>query len=199
MAKLFGFSIEDTEKTPPSVVSPVPPNNEDGVDHYLTSGFFGQYVDIEGVYKTEFDLIKRYREMALHPECDSAIEDVVNEAIVADTNDSPVEIELSNLNASDGIKKKIREEFKFILGLLDFNKKAHEIYRNWYIDGRLYYHKVIDMKNPHEGIQELRYIDAMKMRYIRQQKKKPNDQTRLANINKGSDNPMEYEFPEIEE
>ena len=199
MAKLFGFSIEDTEKTPPSVVSPVPPNNEDGVDHYLTSGFFGQYVDIEGVYKTEFDLIKRYREMALHPECDSAIEDVVNEAIVADTNDSPVEIELSNLNASDGIKKKIREEFKFILSLLDFDKKAHEIYRNWYIDGRLYYHKVIDMKNPHEGIQELRYIDAMKMRYIRQQKKKPNDQTRLANINKGSDNPMEYEFPEIEE
>jgi hypothetical protein len=199
MAKLFGFSIEDTEKTPPSVVSPVPPNNEDGVDHYLTSGFFGQYVDIEGVYKTEFDLIKRYREMALHPECDSAIEDVVNEAIVADTNDSPVEIELSNLNASDGIKKKIREEFKYILGLLDFDKKAHEIYRNWYIDGRLYYHKVIDMKNPHEGIQELRYIDAMKMRYIRQQKKKPNDQTRLANINKGSDNPMEYEFPEIEE
>ena len=199
MAKLFGFSIEDTEKTPPSVVSPVPPNNEDGVDHYLTSGFFGQYVDIEGVYKTEFDLIKRYREMALHPECDSAIEDVVNEAIVADTNDSPVEIELSNLNASDGIKKKIREEFKFILGLLDFDKKAHEIYRNWYIDGRLYYHKVIDMKNPHEGIQELRYIDAMKMRYIRQQKRKSNDQTRLANINKGSDNPMEYEFPEIEE
>ena len=199
MSKLFGFSIEDTEKTPPSVVSPVPPNNEDGVDHYLTSGFFGQYVDIEGVYKTEFDLIKRYREMALHPECDSAIEDVVNEAIVADTNDSPVEIELSNLNASDGIKKKIRNEFKYILGLLDFDKKAHEIYRNWYIDGRLYYHKVIDMKNPHEGIQELRYIDAMKMRYVRQQKKKDNNNLRLANINTGSNNPMEYEFPEIEE
>jgi hypothetical protein len=198
MAKLFGFSIEDTEKTPPNVVSPVPPNNEDGVDHYMTSGFFGQYVDIEGVYKTEFDLIKRYREMALHPECDSAIEDVVNEAIVADTHDTPVEIELSNLNASDGIKKKIREEFKYILGLLDFDKKAHEIYRNWYIDGRLYYHKVIDLKNPHEGIQELRYIDAMKMRYIRQQKKKPND-SRLGNINSGNNNPMEYEFPEIEE
>jgi len=199
MSKLFGFSIEDTEKTPPSVVSPVPPNNEDGVDHYLTSGFFGQYVDIEGVYKTEFDLIKRYREMALHPECDSAIEDVVNEAIVADTNDSPIEIELSNLNASDGIKKKIRDEFRYILNLLDFDKKAHEIYRNWYIDGRLYYHKVIDMKNPHKGIQELRYIDAMKMRYVRQQKKKDANNIRLAGINKGSDNPMEYEFPEIEE
>jgi hypothetical protein len=82
-------------------------NDEDGSDHYLSSGFFGSYVDIEGVYRTEFDLIKRYREMALHPECDSAIEDIVNEAIVSDTNDSPVEIDLDNLNASDGIKKKL--------------------------------------------------------------------------------------------
>ena len=196
-SKLFGFSIEDNEPQSKGVVSPVPQNNEDGVDHYLTSGFFGSYVDIEGVFRTEFDLIKRYREMALHPEADSAIEDIVNEAVVSDTNDTPVEIELSNLNASDGIKKKIRQEFKYILGLLDFDKKAHEIYRNWYIDGRLYYHKVIDLKNPQEGIQELRYIDAMKMRYVRQQKKKESDKLRLANIN--SDNPLEYEFPEIEE
>ena len=196
-SKLFGFSIEDNEPQSKGVVSPVPQNNEDGVDHYLTSGFFGSYVDIEGVFRTEFDLIKRYREMALHPEADSAIEDIVNEAVVSDTNDTPVEIELSNLNASDGIKKKIRQEFKYILGLLDFDKKAHEIYRNWYIDGRLYYHKVIDIKNPQEGIQELRYIDAMKMRYVRQQKKKESDKLRLANMN--SDNPLEYEFPEIEE
>ena len=195
MAKLFGFSIEDTEPLSPSTVSPVPPNKEDGFDHYLTSGFFGSYVDIEGIYRTEFDLIKRYREMALHPECDSAIEDVVNEAIVSDTNDSPVEIELSNLNASDGIKNKIREEFKNILDLLDFQTKAHEIYRNWYVDGRLYYHKVIDLKKPEEGIQELRYIDAMKMRYVRQAVKQ--DKNRLSNIN--TDNPMDYEFPEIEE
>jgi len=196
-SKLFGFSIEDNEPQSKSTVSPVPPNNEDGVDHYLTSGFFGSYVDIEGVFRTEFDLIKRYREMALHPEADSAIEDIVNEAVVSDTNDSPVEIELSNLNASDGIKRKIREEFKYILSLLDFDKKAHEIYRNWYVDGRLYYHKVIDLKNPQEGIQELRYIDAMKMRYVRQQKNKESDKLRLANMN--SDNPLEYEFPEIEE
>tara|TARA_Y100000033_G_scaffold4846_1_gene4012 strand:- start:328 stop:804 length:477 start_codon:yes stop_codon:yes gene_type:complete len=148
MAKLFGFSIEDTEPLSPSAVSPVPPNNEDGSDHYMSSGFFGSYVDIEGVFRTEFDLIKRYREMALHPETDSAIEDIVNEAIVSDSNDSPVEIELSNLNASDGIKTKIRKEFKYILDLLDFDKKAHEIYRNWYIDGRIYYHKIIDLKNP---------------------------------------------------
>jgi hypothetical protein len=197
MAKLFGFSIEDTEQLSPTAVSPVPPNNEDGNDHYLSSGFFGSYVDIEGVYRTEFDLIKRYREMALHPECDSAIEDIVNEAIVSDTNDSPVQIELSNLNASDGIKTKIRKEFKYILELLDFDRKSHEIYRNWYIDGRLYYHKVVDLKNPHEGIQELRYIDAMKMRYVRQQQVKNKDNFRLANVN--TDNPMDYEFPKIEE
>ena len=197
MARLFGFSIEDSEPLSPGVVSPVPQNNEDGTDHYLSSGFFGSYVDIEGVYRTEFDLIKRYREMSLHPECDSAIEDIVNEAIVSDTNDTPVEIELSNLNASDGIKKRIRQEFKYILSLLDFDKKSHEIYRNWYVDGRLFYHKVIDLKNPHEGIQELRYIDPMKMRYVRQQKKSDKDKYRLSNIN--SDNPMDFEFPEIEE
>jgi len=198
MAKLFGFSIEDNEPLSPTTVSPVPQNNEDGVDHYLSSGFFGSYVDIEGIYRTEFDLIKRYREMALHPECDSAIEDIVNEAIVSDTNDTPVEIELSNLNASDGIKKKIRQEFKYILDLLDFNKKSHEIYRNWYVDGRLYYHKVIDLKNPQEGIQELRYIDAMKMRFVRQTKKKEKDNYKLPTYRQ-SDNPMDYEFPEIEE
>ena len=197
MARLFGFSIEDTEPLSPNAVSPVPPNSDDGSDFYLSSGFFGSYVDIEGVYRTEYDLIKRYREMALHPECDSAIEDIVNEAIVSDSNDSPVQIELSNLNASDGIKKKIREEFKYILELLDFDRKCHEIYRNWYIDGRLHYHKVIDLKNPSEGIQELRYIDAMKIRYVRAQKKKDRDKFRLSNVN--TDNPMEYEFPEIDE
>jgi len=197
MAKLFGFSIENSEAASPTTISPVPPNKEDGVDHYLSSGFFGSYVDIEGVYRTEFDLIKRYREMALHPECDSAIEDIVNEAIVSDTNDSPVQIDLDNLNASDGIKKKIRQEFKYILELLDFDKKSHEIYRNWYIDGRLYYHKVIDLKNPEAGIQELRYIDAMKMRYVRQAKKKESDKYRISSRN--IDNPMDYEFPEIEE
>ena len=199
MARLFGFSIEDSERTPPGVVSPIPPNNNDGNEHYVSSGFFGSYVDIEGVYKTETDLIRRYRQMSLYPECDSAIEDIVNEAIVADTNDSPVEIELSNLNASDGLKKRIREEFKYILELLDFDKKAHEIFRNWYIDGRLYYNKVIDQKNPHDGIQELRYIDSSKMRYIRQVKKRGKDSvlamTRQAQDSEGGG----YNFPEIEE
>ena len=194
MAKLFGFSIENNEKESPGVVSPVPPNNQDGSEHYVSSGFYGSYVDIEGVYKNENELIRRYRSMALYPECDSAIEDIVNEAIVSDTNDSPVSVELSNLKASDGIKKIIREEFKYILELLDFDAKAHEIFRNWYIDGRLYYNKVIDQKKPQEGIQELRYIDASKMRYIRQVKK---PKERGVAINR--DNPSTYDFPEIEE
>jgi hypothetical protein len=198
MSKLFGFSIEDSEPLSPTAVSPVPPNDEDGNDHYMSSGFFGSYVDLEGVYRTEFELIKRYREMALHPEVDSAVEDIVNEAIVSDMNDSPVELDLDHLNASDGIKKKIRNEFKFIKDLLDFDKKSHEIYRNWYIDGRIYYHKIIDLKKPQEGLQELRYIDAMKMRYIRKEKKKDADKYK-APVLRDTGNPMDYEFPELEE
>ena len=189
MAKLFGFSIGDKEKKSPSVISPVPQNNEDGVDNFIASSFYGSYVDIEGVYKTESDLIKRYREMALHPECDGAIEDVINEAIVSDLYDSPIEIELSNLNASDKLKKIIREEFRNIKDILDFDKKSHEILRNWYVDGRLFYMKVIDVKKPEDGIQDLRYIDPMKIKFVRQEKKKNkndftvrnNDDTKVIN------------------
>ena len=198
MARLFGFSIEDTEQKSPSIVSPVPPTNEDGVDNYIASGFYGQYVDIEGVYRNENDLIRRYREMAVHPECDGAIEDVVNEAIVSDLYDSPIEIELSNLNASDKLKQAIRKEFKYIKEILDFDRKSHEIFRNWYVDGRLYYLKVIDMKKPQEGIKELRYIDPLKMRYVRQEKKNNKNTTAYVNLkaNGGSDKLIS---PEIEE
>jgi hypothetical protein len=198
MAKLFGFSIEDNEKKSKSIVSPVPPNNEDGVDYYIQSGFYGQTVDIEGVYRTEYDLIRRYREMSLHPECDGAIEDVVNEAIVSDLYDSPVEIELSNLNASDKLKKIIRDEFKYIKEIMDFDKKSHEIFRNWYIDGRLFYLKVIDVKKPEDGIQELRYIDPMKMKHIRQEKKTNNNiGPNLSSLSNFNVNQVTY--PEIEE
>jgi hypothetical protein len=176
MAKLFGFKFEDNrEKQSTKIVSPIPRNDEDKSDFYISSGFYGQYVDIEGVYKSEADLIRRYREMSLHPECDSAIEDVVNEAIVSDLNDSPVEIDLSNLPASDKLKEIIREEFKYIKEIMDFDKKCHEIFRNWYVDGRIYYHKVIDFKKPSEGIKEVRYIDALKIKYIRKLKKDNKD------------------------
>jgi len=199
MAKLFGFSIDDSQNKAPSVVSPVPPSNEDGVDYYIQSGFYGQYVDIEGVFKTEYDLIRRYREMALHPEADGAIEDVVNEAIVSDLYDSPVEIELSNVNASDKVKDTIRREFKGIKEMLDFDKKSHEMFRNWYVDGRLYYLKVIDTKKPEEGIQEIRYIDPMKMKFVRQEKKDKNKAmggVDLQNVFKGNARDI---YPEIEE
>ena len=167
MAKLFGFSIEDENKKKKGIISPVAPNNEDGADYFLSSGFYGQYVDIEGVFKTEFDIVKRYRDMSLHPECDTAIEHVVNEAIVSDMNDSPVEIDLDNLNIGQPLKKVIRQEFKKVKDLLEFDKKSHEIFRNWYVDGRIFYHKVIDVQKPDEGIQELRYIDALKIKLMR--------------------------------
>ena len=176
MAKLFGFKFEDNrEKKSTKIVSPIPRNDEDKSDFYISSGFYGQYVDIEGVYKSEADLIRRYREMSLHPECDSAIEDVVNEAIVSDLNDSPVEIDLSNLPASDKLKDIIRDEFKYLKEIMDFDKKCHEIFRNWYVDGRIYYHKVIDFKKPSDGIKEVRYIDALKIKYIRKLKKDSKD------------------------
>ena len=173
MAKLFGFQIEKSgDKTSNSkVLSPVPKNDEDKSDYFVASGFYGQYVDIEGVYKNEADLVRRYREMSLHPECDSAIEDIVNEAIVSDLNDSPVQIDLTNLPASDKLKDIIRKEFRYLKEIMDFDKKAHEIFRNWYVDGRIFYHKVIDLKSPENGIQEVRYIDPLKIKYIRKIKK----------------------------
>ena len=203
MAQLFGFSIDDSYKKPSeTVVSPVPKTNEDGADYYLASGFYGQYLDVEGVFKTEYDLIRRYREMALHPECDSAIEDILCEAIVSDQNDSPIQIDLENLNVGPNIKDLIRGEFQYIKEMLDFDKKSHEIFRNWYVDGRIYYHKVIDLEKPEEGIKELRYIDALKIKYVREQKKKGGaNAIQYANNDRpGADsNPLNAEFPGLTE
>ena len=196
MPKLFGFSISDKEKKSSALLSPVPPSNEDGVDNYISSGFYGQYVDIEGVYKTEYDLMRRYREMAIHPEADAAIEDVVNEALVSDLYDSPIEIELSNVNASDKVKDKIREEFKGIKEMMDFDKKAHEIFRNWYIDGRLYYLKVIDVKKPQDGIQEIRYINPMKIKFVRKERKQKGNEM---NGPQGPSDAKQAMYPEIDE
>ena len=198
MARLFGFSIEENDDKSKGVVSPVPPTQEDGADFYVSTAFGSQTIDFEGVYKSEYELIRRYREMSLHPECDQAIENVINEAIVSDLDDSPVEIDLSNLNASDGIKDKIRKEFKHIKDLLDFDKKSHEIFRNWYIDGRIYYNKVIDIKRPQDGIQELRYIDALKMRYVRKEKNKNKDRADLFNT-RSVDDAQKVAFPELED
>ncbi len=174
MAELFGFSLDknnEKKKKQQGLLSPVAPNNDDGTVTISAGGYYGQYVDIEGISKNEFEMIRKYREVSLHPEVDSAIDEVVNEAIVADGDDSPVEIELSNLDISDSIKKRIREEFKEIKRLLQFDKKCYQLFRRWYIDGRLYYHKVIDINKPAEGIKELRYIDPLKIKKMREVKK----------------------------
>ena len=188
MAELFGFSLDkgnQKKKKQQGLISPVAPNNDDGTVTISAGGYYGQYVDMEGVSRNEFEQIRKYREVSLHPEVDSAIDEVVNEAIVADGDDSPVEIELSNLEQSESIKKRIREEFNEIKRLLQFDKKCYHIFRRWYIDGRLYYHKVIDVAKPTEGIKELRYIDPLKVKKMREVKKKPAqgsaDKTKILN------------------
>ena len=137
--------------------------------------------------------------MALHPEADGAIEDVVNEGIVSDLYDSPVEIELSNVQASDKLKDRIREEFTGIKEMMDFDKKCHEIFKNWYIDGRLYYLKVIDVKRPQDGIQEVRYIDPMKMKFIRREKKTSNKSMLPLDVGQNPGDLKKGMYPEIEE
>jgi hypothetical protein len=164
MSQLFGFKINKKEGLKGQ--SPVSPNQDDAVAT-VAGGYFGTYVDVEGISRNEYELIQRYRSMALHPECDSAIDEIVNEFVVSDADDSPVEIELSNLDIGQNIKTKIRQEFNNILRMLKFDKHAHQIIRNWYIDGRMHYHKVVDLDNPKKGILELRYIDALKIKKIR--------------------------------
>ena len=171
MSQLFGFIINKGQEDRGQ--SPIPPNQNDSVA-VAAGGHFGTYVDVDGSQgRNEYELIKRYRDMSLHPECDSAIDEIVNEFVVSDAHDSPVEIELSNLDVSAGVKKKIRDEFNHVKKLLNFDKRAHEIIRTWYIDGRTFYHKVIDLDKPKRGILELRYIDPLKLRKVRQKIKSP--------------------------
>ena len=171
---LFGFRIgrpEEEEKQQETIKSFAPPALEDGSMEIAPGGVYGTYVDLEGTAKTEGELVTRYREMSLQPECDSAIDDVVNEAIVSDEKEDPVEINLDDLEYSESLKNKIREEFEEILQLLDFNNNCYDLFRKWYIDGRLYHHIMIDDKNPRAGIQELRYIDPRRIRKVRESKR----------------------------
>jgi len=165
MSQLFGFQINRKEGQKGQ--SPVPPSADEPIA-VAAGGYYGTYVDTENQARNEFELIRRYRDMALHPEVDSAVDEVVNEFVVSDAHDTPVQIDLSNLEIGAGVKKKIRDEFEYLKRLLNFDHRAHEIIRNWYIDGRLFYHKVIDLDNPKKGITELRYIDPMKIKKIRQ-------------------------------
>ena len=168
MSQLFGFQINRKEGK--KGASPVPPSADEPVA-VAAGGYFGTYVDLDNNGRDEFELIRRYRDMALHPEVDSAVDEVVNEFVVNDNNDSCVDINLENLELGAGVKKKIREEFGYIKRLLNFDDRAHEIIRNWYVDGRIFYHKVIDLEAPKKGILELRYIDPLKIKKIRQKTK----------------------------
>ena len=169
MSQLFGYSL-DRKKGKGSEKGPsfVHKDSDDAAQPIVAGGYFGQYVDLGDAANkaSDVDLIGRYREMSLHPEADAAINDIVNEAIAGDLDDHPVDIELSNLKVSDSVKTRIREEFENILSLLDFDRKAYDIFRRWYIDGRLFYHKMINPDNPKAGITELRYIDPRKIKKV---------------------------------
>ena len=179
MAELFGFEINRKGNKQPELPSFVPNTDEDGVGVISTGGHFGQYVDLDGdSAKNEVDLILKYRDIASHPECDAAVEDIVNEAIVGDNKSAPIEIIMDEMDdASDQVKKAIKAEFENIISLLRFNSYSHDIFRKWYVDGRLPYHIIIDNKNPKKGIQELRYIDPTKLRKIKEVEKDKDPKT----------------------
>jgi len=171
MAELFGFSIQRATRDSGGERTFSTPTPDDGTIDVAGGGFFGQILDTDGRERTDLDLIRRYRDMAQHAECDTAIDDIVNEGIVSNQNDQAVAISLDRLPYPDKIKRKIRAEFDEVLRLLNFEQKGHDVFRRWYVDGRIYYHKIIDTKNPRKGITELRYIDSVKIKKVREVKK----------------------------
>ena len=178
MAELFGFTI--TRKKDEEGASFTLPTSDDGAEDIAQGGFYSSTYDIEGKDRTQYDLIKRYRNIAQQPECDSAIEDIISEAVASNEYDAPISLGLDGLNQSDKVKRRIREEFDRVLQLLSFQEKGHDIFRRWYVDGRLFYHKVIDDKDPRKGITELRYIDPQKIKKVREKiSGKPNPITQV--------------------
>jgi hypothetical protein len=175
MAELFGFSITRLKKQADPKQSFATAQADDGTQTVSAGGHFGSYLDMEGTAKTEQDLIRRYREIAIHPECDMAIEDIVNEAIVANELKDAVRVNLIDLPYGKDIRRKIEDEFQEVLRLLNFNTKGHDIFRRWYVDGRIFYQKVIDRESPKKGITELKYLDPRKIKKIREVRKKRPD------------------------
>ena len=180
MAELFGFEFKRKSKEELPSFAP-PKESDDGATVITAGGAYGTYVDLDGTVRSEAELVTRYREMSLQPECDAAVDEIINESIAIDEKEL-VEINLDEVAISDPVKKVIKEEFKNCLNILEFNKFAYEIFRRWYIDGRIYYHIVIDDNNPKDGIKEIRYIDPRKIRKVREVQKK-----RI----KGTDNPAD--------
>jgi len=171
--QIFGFEIKrkQTDKEIGAVVTPISDDGSTVVSTNATS-YYGMVMDMDTIVKNENDLIRRYRDTSLYADCDAAIEDIVNEAIIAEPDDQAVKINLDKVKLSDGIKGKIRTEFDEVLRLLNFDDKGHDIFRQWYIDGRIYYNILIDMNQPKLGIQELRFVDPRKIRKIKKVEKK---------------------------
>ena len=165
--EIFGYKVEKS-KAAPTEKSFVPPTDEGGSDVIKAGGYFGTYLDLEGTANTEAELIKKYRDIAFMADVDSAIDDIVNDSISNLDDERPVEINLDNVKLSDPIKKKIQQEFETILDLLEFNLRAQDYYRRWYIDGRIYFHKVIDTAKPKNGITDIRFIDPRKIKKVRE-------------------------------
>jgi Bacteriophage T4-like portal protein (Gp20) len=176
---LFGFTISRKKSEDDALVAQSfsPPANDDGALTITSAAYYGTYVDLDGTAKNEVELISRYREMAMQPEIESAIDDIVNEAICQDDDGKIVKIVMDDLKVSDKIKTAIKTEFGTIVRLLNYNNMAQDIFRRWYVDGRMYYHIIIDRDNPIEGIKELRYIDPRKLRKVREIKKKKDERT----------------------
>ena len=182
--QLFGFNITRADQEEKEDLKTfVPPQQDDGAIEIAPGGSYGTFVDLDGTAKSEAELVSRYREMSMQPECDSAVEDVINESIVMDA-ETPIEIVLDNLKQPNTIKNKIREEFESVLEMLDFSNKGYDIFRRWYVDGRLYHHIIINDKDPRDGIKELRYIDPRKIRKVREKVKSKDPRTGATIYNK---------------
>ena len=192
MAELFGFNITRVKPQTDPKQQFSQPQAEDGTQVVAAGGLFGSYLDMEGTAKTEQDLIRRYREIALHPECDMAIEDIVNEAITSNENRQSVKVVTDGLDYSSAIKQKIEQEFAEVLRLLQFNTRGHDLFRRWYVDGRIFFQKVIDAENTKNGITELKYLDPRKIKKIREvRKRRPEGMVSPTNINI-ADETVEY-------
>ena len=187
MAELFGFRIERSKGDRGETTTFIPPSPDDGTIDVAGGGFWGQVLDTDGRERTDFDLIRRYRDISAQSECDAAIEDIVNESIVSNERDQSVQIVLEFLPYPEKIKRKIRKEFDEVLRLLFFDTKGHDIFRRWYTDGRLFYHKVIDVKNPRKGITELRWIDPVKIKKVREVEKEKDKKTGVDMVKKATE------------
>jgi len=172
---IFGFNIS-REKVPPTEKSFVAPSDDGSVEAIRAGGYYGTYLDLDGIASTEGEMIKRYRDIALMADVDAAIEDIVNDSISNLDDEPPLTIDVDALVLSDSIKRQIREEFNNIITLLDFKSRSQDYFRRWYIDGRIYFHKVIDTANPKKGIRDIRYIDPRKITKVREVKKDKNEQ-----------------------